>query len=145
LGSPDCATLSREAPAGLWHKKTVKYRQYQYSPLTARSVAAVSYVAQTIKIIDHFQPGLWVIENPVGRLRHLECMQRFAPYRYCVNYKDWGFHYSKETDLFTNQLYALKTIKTVYPGLGVNSLNTPFQRSKVPPALVEFLISHAQI
>jgi site-specific DNA-cytosine methylase len=141
--SPDCSTFSREASPALWSKETLKYRQYRYTALTSRSMAALSYVAQTIKIIQYFKPALWIIENPVGRLRHLEIMGQFAPYRYCVNYRDWGFDYSKETDIYTNQLFALPTIKTVYPGQGVMSLNTSFQRSKVPPLLVDFLVNHS--
>lgn len=141
--SPDCGTFSRNAPPGLWLKETFKYRQYNYSPTHPRSAAAVLYVAKTIEIIKFFNPALFIIENPIGRIKHLSEIKNFVPYRYSVNYKDFGFDYSKETDIYTNQLFALKTVKTIYPGRGVVNLNSAFARAKVPAQLVNFLINHA--
>ncbi len=143
--SPNCQTLSRVARPGQWIKKTLKYRQYEYTPVGMNSIAAVQFVAKTLEIIGYYQPRAYFIENPVGRMRHLESIKNFVPYRYSVNYKDWGFKYSKETDIFTNQLFALPTKKVIRPGLGVLSLHTSYQRSKVPEKLVEFLITHSQL
>jgi site-specific DNA-cytosine methylase len=143
--SPDCGTFSRNAPAGLWEKETFKYRQYNYTPIHPRSSAAVLYVSKTIEIIKYFAPGLYIIENPIGRIRHLPDIKNFVPYRYSVNYKDFGFDYSKETDIYTNQLFALKTVKTIHCGRGVTNLNSAYARAKVPAQLVNFLINHANL
>jgi site-specific DNA-cytosine methylase len=143
--SPDCCTFSRAALPGQWHKTTTKYRQYDYLPISEKAKTSLELLYKTIEIIEHFAPALWLIENPVGRLRHIKALKLFAPYRYSVNYKDFGFPYSKETDIYTNQLFSLKTIKTVRPGLSVNSINGKFNRSVVPYSLVEFLITHANL
>lgn len=143
--SPNCQTLSRVARSGQWIKKTIKYRQYQYTPIGLNSIAAVQFVAKTLAIIAYYNPRAYFIENPVGRMRHLEDIKKFVPYRYSVNYKDYGFEYSKETDIYTNQLFALSTKKVIRPGLGVLSLHTSYQRSKVPEKLVEFLLLHSNL
>jgi site-specific DNA-cytosine methylase len=143
--SPDCATFSRQAPADQWQKKILKYRQYHYSALTEKSTAALLYIQKTIDIINYFNPKVYFIENPVGRLRHIPAIKNFVPYRYSVNYKDYGFDYSKETDIYTNQLFSLNTKKQIRPGKSVNSLTTSFERSKVPAQLINFLIKNSQL
>jgi hypothetical protein len=142
--SPDCRYFSRLAKNDQWLKTIKKYRQYHYEPISDNTINAKALLLKTIEIIDFYHPVLWIIENPIGRLRHIEDLCRFAPYRYSINYKDWGFSYSKETDLYTNQLFCFSTKKIQrfnFPGL---SSKTSQQRAIVPGQLVQFIISKAQ-
>jgi hypothetical protein len=141
--SPDCKFFSRLAKNDQWKKTILKYRQYHYEPLTINTHKALLYVTKTIEIIDHYKPALWIIENPVGRLRHIPELCRFAPYRYCVNYKDWGFPYSKETDLYTNQLFCFSSKKVQrFNSPGLSSLSSQV-RACVPGQLIQFIIDCA--
>lgn len=141
--SPCCTTFSRHALHSLWVKETFKYRQYNYYPNHQKTVDSLKMIDSTIAIIDFYKPPVWFMENPVGRLRHIPAVKKFAPYRYSVNYKDWGFHYSKETDIYTNQLLSLPTKKQIRYGIGVNSLNSSFNRSLIPSSLILWLIYHS--
>ena len=141
--SPDCRYFSRMAQPICWQKRTIKYRQYEYIPLTSGSVASISYLKKTLEIINWYNPDLWIIENPIGKLRHLQIMKHFAPYRYSVNYQDWGHPFAKETDLYTNQLFCFSTKKVQRSGLGLSSVNSRFYRSVVPGLLVKFILEHA--
>lgn len=143
--SPDCSLFSRANPDKHFHKEIIKYRRYKYTPLTQRAKNSLRLVEKTVEIINHYRPLAYFIENPVGRIRHLQVLLHHIPYRYCVNYKQWGFDYSKETDIFTNVLLPLPTKKIVLPGRGVNDISGTFERSKIPPALINFLIDHSPI
>jgi site-specific DNA-cytosine methylase len=134
--SPDCRCFSRIGKSANWSKSIIKYRQYRYTPVTDDAKHALLLIYKTIDIIKHYNPPLWVIENPIGRLRHIEAMQYFAPYRYCVNYADYGFFYSKETDLYTNTLLPYSTKKVQRFGNSVINIEDKKTRSFVPSDLV---------
>lgn len=138
--SPDCSTFSRSAKPNIWHKETYKYRQYNYTPISDKSILGLSLLLTTIEIIKFYKPMVWFIENPVGRMRHIKQLKLFAPFRYSVNYKDYGFDYSKETDIYTNQYLPLPQKKVIRPGKGVMSLSSKYERSIVPAQLIDFLI-----
>lgn len=140
--SPDCSTFSRSAFSGHWDNKVLKYRKYSYVPVTDKAKSALHMVNKTFEIINYYSPGLWVVENPVGRFRHLDVVCRSVPYIYSVNYKDWGFDYSKETDLFTNFIFPLSTKVPLRQGKGVCSISGAFERSKVPVKLIKFLVDY---
>lgn len=142
--SPDCRCFSRIGKSKNWSKSTIKYRQYSYAPVTDDAEHALLLIYKTIEIITHYDPPVWIIENPIGRLRHIAEMKRFAPFRYCVNYKDYGFSYSKETDLYTNVLLPYPTIKVQKFGKSVATINSRTQRSAVPRLLVTELLSLTQ-
>lgn len=138
--SPDCTCFSRTAESGLWKKEIKKYRQYNYTPLTKKSRSALLLLIKTIEIIKHYKPAVWFIENPVGRMRHIPELQLFAPFRYSVNYKDFGFDYSKETDIYTNQYLNFEQKKIIRPGKGLLSINSKYKRSIVPAQLIESIL-----
>jgi hypothetical protein len=141
--SPDCSKFSRATPQKHWAKKTVSYRNYEYTPLTEASRCALNLLEKTIELIQFNQPGVWFMENPVGRIPHFACMRKFGHYRYCVNYQDWGFTYSKETYIFSNILLPLPSTVQKRKGPGLRSINKSYNRSLIPPALIDFLIDHA--
>jgi len=140
--SPDCTFFSRLNHAQDWDKKTLKYRKYDYNPITPGSLNSINLVNKTFEIINHYKPKLWVIENPVGRFRHLNITRFFVPFIYSVNYKDWGFDYSKETDLFTNCMFPFSTIVPLRVGKSVVSLNSKKARSVVPLTLINFILNY---
>ncbi len=141
--SPDCSKLSRAANAGNWHKKTIKYIIYDFQPATAAALLSLSLVEATVKIISSFPECGFIIENPIGRIHHLPPLKKLGHYRYAVNYADFGFPYSKETYLFSNLWlpFSIKKVKSAFPGL--RTVNGSFERSKVPPALVQKIIDYA--
>lgn len=141
--SPDCSKLSRAAPQRHWLKQTLSYRNYRYVPVTIEAMESLLNVARTVELIKHFNPGVWYIENPVGRIHHTAPMRSIGHYRYAVNYADWGFPYSKETYIFTNQLLPLPTVVPLRHSAGLRSVSTSYLRSLIPPKLIDFLIDHS--
>lgn len=141
--SPDCRLLSRDSDSANWEKIDIGYRLYKYIPKTDAATRSVAQVARTVDIIQRLNPEIWFIENPVGRIHHLECIKGLGHYRYGVNYKDWGFNYSKETYIFTNQLLPLPTKKVIRPGASVKDVHNRVERSSIPAALLSFLIDHS--
>lgn len=140
--SPDCRYFSRSGASRHWLKETLKYRHYRYTAKTSEAFKALLLLYKTIEIIKYYSPVLWVIENPVGRMRHIPELQRFAPFRYGVNYKDFGFSYSKETDLYSNIYLPFGQSKVIRPGTGVYSVKSRYERSKVPELLVETIFKY---
>lgn len=140
--SPDCTYLSRAGNATNWKRNNIKKRVYEYEPLTANSVNSVALVAKCFEIIARVRPDYFVIENPIGRIQHLQPMKSIGMNRYFVNYGDWGFDYSKETYLFTNLMLPLPTKKqpSNYPGL--RTVNNRRQRSHIPESLLKFIFSY---
>ena len=59
-------------------------------------------VLKTLEIIKYFDPEIWFIENPQGRLRHREIMKDIPYYTvdYCM-FSSWG--YKKRTNIWTNK------------------------------------------
>lgn len=141
--SPDCSKLSRAAAQRHWKKETVSYRSYKYTALTSESKKSIQLIEKTVSLICALNPKVWFIENPVGRLPHLQSMRSLGHYRYCVNYADWGFPYSKETYIFTNQLLPLPTIVQKRFGNGLRSVEGSYKRSLIPAGLLHFLIDYS--
>lgn len=137
--SPDCGVLSRAAWSGHWKKKTLKYRQYEYYPVTARANNTLLMISKVVEIISWFPEVPFVIENPIGRLPHLPYMRNLGHYRYFVNYFNFDFPYSKETYLFTNIQLPFSTKKSRVVAPGLRTIHSTFERSKVPSLLAEFI------
>lgn len=55
-----------------------------------------------LQIIRQINPRYWIIENPMGLLRHRDFMQEYAPCRTTVSYCLYGLPYRKNTDLWNN-------------------------------------------
>ncbi len=134
--SPDCRYFSRNGDARHWTKVIKKYRQYEYLPNTIEAIQALLLIERTIQIIRSINPKYYFIENPIGRLRHIKVIQQFAPFRYSVNYKDFGFNYSKETDIYTNAYLGLSQKKVIRPGRSVKYINSRLERARVPGLLI---------
>lgn len=140
--SPDCTLFSRANHSQDWYKNTIKYREYSYVPLSSKAQHSLNLVHRTFDIIDFLYPKFWVIENPVGRFRHLDIVRKKVPFRYSVNYKDWGFSYSKETDLFCNFLLPFSKSVPLRVGRSVANIHGAKLRSSVPDCLINFILNY---
>ena len=141
--SPECTYFSRAANQNNWKKTNVSRRVYHYEPVTLNASLAIELVSKTIEIISYFKPSVFFIENPIGRIQHLQSLKDIGHYRYFVNYADWGFNYSKETYIFTNILLPLPSTKQKCKSPGLRTLSNKKNRSRIPPTLLEFLIKKA--
>ena len=63
--------------------------------------AADSVVAATVGLLNHFQPKMWYLENPVGELQHREVAKELGT-PYTVSYCRYGRPYRKNTHIWSN-------------------------------------------
>jgi len=140
--SPDCETYSRAGDSKNWKKEIIKYRVYKYVPLTEKSKKAIRLLNKVESILSVYPGVKFLIENPIGRIQHMDVIKRLGHYRYAVNYSNWGFKYSKETYLFTNFLLPLSTKKVHSSSPGLRTINSKYQRSMVPAALIRFILNY---
>lgn len=140
--SPPCTHFSRAAKSSHWQKNVIKYRQYSYTPLTIEAKKSISILQKCIDIINWFPDVPFVIENPVGRIQHIDCLKKLGHNRYFVNYFNFGFPYSKETYLFTNLFLPFPTKKFRIVAPGLCTIHSTFQRSKIPSQLVQKIYNY---
>lgn len=137
--SPDCTKLSRAGLSSSWIKKVIKYRIYEYVPNDSAALLSLRLVARSVAIINSFPSVPFIIENPVGRIQHLDPLKKLGHYRYFVNYASYGHPFSKETYLFSNLQLPLPTKKYSVDAPGLRTVNNVKKRSSVPVGLIEFL------
>ena len=128
--------------ANHWDKITYASRKYYYLPKTKEARTAIKILEKTLYLIRKINPTYFFIENPRGALRHMPQMRNIPVHT--VSYNDYGLDYYKPTDIFTNcPFLELKKIKTAvgrtFPG-SVTNLNSAFERSIVPPKLIEEIL-----
>lgn len=140
--SPDCSKFSRAAKSAHWLKITNKYRQYSYLPQTPEAEKALSMLNSAVTIIKNYNSVPFIIENPIGRIHHTSALKNLGHYRYSVNYADFGFAYSKETYLFSNIWLPFSTKKVHSSMPGLRTVHSTFQRSIVPPELVQTIFDY---
>ncbi len=141
-GSPVCETFSRAALSSHFRKEILKYRQYRYTPITEKGHNSLLMLNKTIEIINWFPAARFVIENPVGLIQHFSSMKNLGHFRYFVNYFDFGFEYSKETYMFCNMFLPLSTKKYKVVAPGLRTVNSKFERSKVPALLAHYVCTY---
>jgi hypothetical protein len=59
---------------------------------------ALKVLEHTVHLIERLKPRYIVIENPRGKMRYMECIQRYE--RRTVTYCQYGMSWQKPTDLF---------------------------------------------
>lgn len=126
-----------------WTKVDLGYRKYYYIPKSSEALTALKILQKTIELILKMKPIYYFIENPRGALRHFPHLS-FVPYRKTISYSDYGFEIYKPTDIFTNcGLFKPTEIRTAVNRKFTNSvkeIKTAYERSIVPPQLIEYLI-----
>jgi len=91
--SPPCTYFSVASIGKHWNK--------DHTPKTKEALIGVELVQKTIDIIKYFNPSIWYIENPRGKLRKLPVVKDL-PIRHTVTYCQYGDTRMKPSDLFTN-------------------------------------------
>lgn len=126
-----------------WKKIHYSHRKYYYTPTTNEARASLRLLEKTLHIIRSINPKYYVIENPRGVLRHQPQMKTI-PFRDTVSYSSYGIDLYKPTDLFHNipglQLAKLTGSVGKTFTLHVHTQANAFERSKVPPALIQEII-----
>ena len=90
--SPPCQGFSVSTIGRNWN--------IDHTPKTKLAERSIHLVIQTLFIINHFDPILWFIENPRGKLRKLQMVSTLP--RYTVTYCQYGDSRMKPTDIWTN-------------------------------------------
>tara|TARA_Y100000593_G_C4172824_1_gene267924 strand:+ start:22 stop:663 length:642 start_codon:yes stop_codon:yes gene_type:complete len=98
--SPPCTEYSRLQDC--WINRMRKGKLYTKEQQEINMKESDKLVMKTLEIINYFNPHLWYIENPLGRLKDREIMKNIPYYiiDYCM-YSDWG--YRKRTCIWTNK------------------------------------------
>ena len=69
-------------------------------------------VKTALRIIRHVRPKFWFMENPVGLLKEMPFMQKYAKYRNTCSYCKYGTKYRKNSNIWSNvpELNLLKCV-----------------------------------
>lgn len=92
--SPPCTYFSVASIGKHWNK--------DHTPKTLEAIVGCQIVRKTLEIIEFFKPDYYFIENPRGKLRKLEFMQKIP--RTTVTYCQYGDNRMKPTDIWSNHL-----------------------------------------
>ena len=92
--SPPCTYFSVASIGHHWNKDN--------TPKTKEAVLGCKIIIKTLEIINYLQPDYFFIENPRGKLRKLEFMNKIP--RATVTYCQYGDTRMKPTDIWTNFL-----------------------------------------
>lgn len=107
----------------------------------------VSILEKTLEIINHFNPSVYFIENPLGFMRfHLQCRVEFQNF---ATYCRYGYPYRKPTNIFSNIPLQLMSCaigegchsNNLYTRGSINKIReksivqTYYDRSKIPERL----------
>lgn len=139
LASPPCETFSLLTAYMNW---TGLKDKNPHMPKTIKAKLALKVLNKTIELIDQLSPRYFIIENPMAKMRHMQCMSRYE--RRSVTYCQYGMPYRKPTDLFgvfppTLKLKPPCKLRSpchegVKPGdrRGIKAVTTVAARSEVP-------------
>jgi site-specific DNA-cytosine methylase len=102
----------------------------------------VSLLEKTFEIIEHYQPKVWFIENPVGYMRFY--VKDRVPFANVASYCQYGFPYRKNTNIFSNVKLDVKkcNCNTTHKALS-DAHKSYYERSKVPDALCLSIIEQS--
>ena len=94
LASPPCEGFSRLRYAFNWRYNEVG----DPIPISVKSKLGIKLLQKTVTLIAELQPRYFVIENPVGKMRHMPEVRNFE--RRTVTYCRYGSDAQKPTDLW---------------------------------------------
>jgi site-specific DNA-cytosine methylase len=146
--SPPCETFSILIAT---HKTKVRDYKGDMRPLTPKGERGDAILFKTIEIIKYFlskNPKLkFVIENPVGYMRKMSCMNEPPITNMSVAwYSCYGYTYRKPTNFWSNIELDLKKGTQIENTVGTKSKNTEMlnykltQRYSIPEQLCKDII-----
>ena len=143
--SPPCQKFSVAALGRNWNKE-------DFSPKNVETEMAMKIVLKTVEIIEALNPKYFYIENPRAMLRKIGLI----PFNYStVTYCQYGFHYMKPTDIWSNNNDWLKVARSCKNGMpchesaprgslkGTQGLKNPAERGKIPPDLIKEILNYS--
>lgn len=148
--SPPCTYFSVASIGHHWYPN--------HTPKTENALLGVRIVEATLKIIQHFDPQFYFMENPRGKLRKLPVVKGIP--RATVCYCQYGDTRMKPTDIWTNHLSeglfskGWTPRKMCFNGneachhqpaprgsqTGTQGIKGNYHRSKIPSSLCEEII-----
>lgn len=144
--SPPCQKFSVASLGRNWNKEDM-------TPKNDDTKKAMQIVLKTVEIIKDLKPKYFYIENPRAMLRKIGLI----PYDYStVTYCQYGFHYMKPTDIWSNNEEWLKVAKSCKNGMpchesaprgsttGTQGLKNPAERGKIPPDLIKEILNYSR-
>lgn len=134
--SPDCTS---------WSIMTHKHRTLKegMTPKTDTAVIGEKLICKTLEIIKYFQPFIYFIENPRGRLRHYPLMD-IIPHRTTLYYSNYGWHFVKPTDIWSNVELWEETRDRSVKTTNMKKLKgeNKITRSRIPQGLINKILDH---
>tara|TARA_R100000315_G_C5178152_1_gene103147 strand:- start:48 stop:677 length:630 start_codon:yes stop_codon:yes gene_type:complete len=144
--SPPCQKFSVAALGRNWNKEDM-------TPKNDDTKKAMQIVLKTVEIIKDLKPKYFYIENPRAMLRKIGLI----PYDYStVTYCQYGFHYMKPTDIWSNNKQWLEVAKSCKNGMpcheaaprgsasGTQGLKNAAERGKIPPDLIKEILDYSK-
>tara|TARA_R110000824_G_scaffold176451_2_gene355430 strand:+ start:5010 stop:5654 length:645 start_codon:yes stop_codon:yes gene_type:complete len=151
--SPPCTYFSVASIGHHWNKN--------HTPKTKQAIEGVNIVDHTLWIIKLLQPKYYYIENPRGKLRKLDVINKSRwlniPLRRTVWYCKYGEDRAKPTDIWTNDWNWIprEQCKNGNPlchhqpaprgsRTGTQGMANAYEKSKVPEELCQEIIKGIQ-
>lgn len=106
LASPPCQTFSVMTINTYWNDDK--------TPGHGRTFKRIALVRWTLEMIRKLDPRAWIMENPVGMMRTLDCVQPYE--RRSTSYCRYGMPYRKHTDLWGGWPPGLDLRRPCSPG-----------------------------
>jgi hypothetical protein len=94
LASPPCEGFTRLRYAFNWETPEVGGP----IPISVKSKLGIKILEKTVSLINELQPRYFIIENPVGKMRHMAAVADLE--RRTVTYCQYGSEAQKPTDLW---------------------------------------------
>jgi hypothetical protein len=147
--SPPCTYFSVSSIGHHWNKN--------HTPKTKEAVLGVKIVEETNWIIKMLEPKYLYIENPRGKLRKLDVINKEPYFRKTVTYCSYGEDRMKPTDIWTNN-FNWNPKQICFNGnrdchhqpaprgsrTGTQGMANAYEKSKVPEELCKEIIERSK-
>jgi len=136
----NCRAVHREKGFNLYYKeKFVPFRSPDY--IFRKRLNGFLCALTTVKIIRHFKPSFWFIENPSrsSLFEFLSSKLNFHGFRNLTDYLSYGFDYHKPTTIYSNVKIPFERTSRRFAKRKVFDLPV-YDRSFFPPKLVSRIL-----
>ncbi len=121
-----------------WNKNKSTKRNDKWEGIEERRHLGKMGIENMVKIIKHFKPKVWYIENPKNSLmwNYVDNNLKFKGYKNVGRYSSYGFHTRKDTTFLSNIKLNLKVDNENKPTTNLNSLDRK-DRSDIPQGIIK--------